>query len=71
GGMMQLTPEFGDAPPHWMPYFQSSDCDASAAQVTALGGKVEVGPRDIPNVGRFAVLQDPQGAYFSVFQPAG
>jgi hypothetical protein len=45
-----------------------TDCDASANKVTKLGGKVLVPPTDIPNVGRFAIVQDPQGATFGLFK---
>ncbi len=68
GGMMQIQPEWGAVPPHWMAYFQVADCDATVAQAQTLGGKTVHGPMDIPNVGRFAVLQDPQGAHFSVIR---
>lgn len=54
-------------PSYWMPYFQVVDCDASTAQVTSLGGRVMVPPRDIPKTGRFAVVSDPQGAMFALF----
>jgi uncharacterized protein len=40
--------------------------DATAKQAEKLGGKIMVEPRDIPEVGRFAVLQDPQGAAIAV-----
>ena len=65
-GMMAMDPAWGDVPPHWMPYFQVSDSDAAAAKALELGGRVFVPPTDIPNVGRFAMLADPQGAMFSV-----
>ena len=65
-GMMKLDPKWGDVPPHWMPYFQVNDCDATAAKAAADGGQIHVPPSDIPNVGRFAMLADPQGATFAV-----
>jgi predicted enzyme related to lactoylglutathione lyase len=65
-GMLKMTEEWGDMPPHWMVYFGADDCDAVAAKAKELGGEVLVPPRDIPSVGRFAVLQDPQGAAFSI-----
>ena len=68
GGMMAQTPEQGDAPPNWLPYFSVEDCDAIAASTKELGGAVFVPPMDIPKVGRFAVLQDPQGAVFAVIK---
>lgn len=66
GGMYVLGPEAGDVPSNWMVYFQTADCDAMAARAKAEKGEVLVGPKDIPGVGRFAVIQDPQGAAFAV-----
>ena len=66
GGMYQMGKEFGDAPPHWMSYVSVDDVDAAAAKVWELGGKVCVPPTDIPNVGRFSVVNDPTGATFSI-----
>ena len=68
GGVMQLPPEAG-APPHWIGYISTPDTDATAKQATDLGAKVLVQPTDIPTVGRYAVLNDPQGATFAVFTP--
>jgi predicted enzyme related to lactoylglutathione lyase len=50
-------------------YFAVTNCDAIADKTVKLGGKVLSKPQDIPNVGRFAVLQDPQGAALGVLQP--
>jgi uncharacterized protein len=55
-------------PPNWMPYFQVSDTDATASKAKELGGRTIVPPTDIPNVGRFSVVQDPQGAVFAVIK---
>lgn len=68
-GMMKIQPEMGPIPAHWLSYFAVEDCDVSAARTKDLGGKVEVPPTNVPNVGRFAVLQDPQGAYFGILGP--
>jgi hypothetical protein len=57
-------------PPNWTLYFQVDDCDATARRAKSLGGTLVVEPREIPNVGRFAVVRDPQGAVFSLYQPA-
>jgi len=65
GGMMLLPPEAEGAPPHWGVYVTVDDVDATAARAEELGGKIHMPPTDIPNVGRFCVLQDPQGAFFS------
>jgi predicted enzyme related to lactoylglutathione lyase len=55
--------------PHWMAHVQVDDVDATVARVKKLGGKICYGPEDIPTVGRFAVIADPQGASLSVFKP--
>jgi predicted enzyme related to lactoylglutathione lyase len=60
----------GDMPPCWTTYFMVDDCDATAKTVKAEGGAVFVEPRDIPDVGRFAVVADPQGAMFAVITMA-
>jgi uncharacterized protein len=67
GGMMKMP--MPGAPSSWLAYITVADCDASVKQATGLGGNVCAGPMDIPTVGRIAVLQDPQGARFGVFQP--
>jgi uncharacterized protein len=58
-----------ELPNHWMVYFAVTDTDAVAARCTELGGQVPVPPTDIP-VGRFAVLNDPQGGHFSIIRLA-
>ena len=63
---LEQTEDWGDIPPHWLVYFGANDCDAVASKVKELGGEVLVPPRDIPSTGRFAVLQDPQGAAFAI-----
>jgi predicted enzyme related to lactoylglutathione lyase len=67
GGMLQMTAEWAGVPPHWMPYVAVADPDACARRVTELGGKVCVPPTDI-SVGRFAVVEDPTGAVFSIIR---
>lgn len=68
GGMMAMNEQWGDAPPHWMVYFAVADCDASAATAKAQGGRLMVEPMDIPEIGRMAVVQDPQGAVFTIIK---
>ena len=70
GGMLQMTDEWGEIPPHWMVYFAVDDCDARAQQIKDLGGEIHVEPMDIPDVGRFAVASDPQGGHFTVMKLA-
>ena len=55
-------------PPNWMLYITVDNVDASAAKVPQLGGKVIVAPFDVMEAGRMAVIQDPTGAYFSMWQ---
>jgi predicted enzyme related to lactoylglutathione lyase len=72
GGIMATPPQAQGTPPMWGSYVTVADCDATAAKCTSLGGKVCVGPMDIPNVGRFAMLEDPQGAmlYVIAYKPS-
>ncbi|HEV8130553.1 MAG TPA: VOC family protein [Acidobacteriota bacterium] len=55
-------------PPHWLAYFLVSNCDQAAAKAKQLGGTVHMAPMTMENVGRWAILADPQGAVFAVFQ---
>jgi len=72
-GLYRLGPEMRQqgVPPNWMAYVESSNVDETVRLATTLGGKVTVPASDIPNVGRFAVLQDPQGATFGVYKASG
>ena len=69
GGAMAQTDEMKGmgAPPAWAPCIATEDIDALCARVPALGGTVLQTPSEAPG-GHFAVLQDPQGAVFEVFQ---
>ena len=73
GGLMELPKEARErgVPPHWMGYVAVPDVDATAARAVELGGHVIVGPQDIPNVGRFVIFKDPQGAAISAFRGTG
>lgn len=71
GGMFQMTNEFCNEagemmPSHWMAYVAVDNVDEAAQKVESLGGKVCVQPMDIPNVGRFCVIDDPSGAKLSL-----
>ena len=66
GGMMEITSEMGPMPPNWLSYFAVTGCDATVARAIMLGGQVVVPPTDVPGIGRFAVLHDPQGATFAI-----
>ncbi|MEE9494702.1 MAG: VOC family protein [Gammaproteobacteria bacterium] len=65
-GMMPMPPDAGGMPPAWGAYVTVDDVEASAKQAEALGGKILMAPRDIPDVGRFCVISDPQGAVLSM-----
>lgn len=68
-GMMAITPDMGEGIlSHWVAYLAVEDCDATVKKAQALGGKVLVPAKDIPEVGRFAFLADPQGAVFAVIR---
>lgn len=73
GGMMTLPEEAAKmgAPPGWVVYFGADDVDANVEKATSLGAKVLYPATDIPGIGRFLVLSDPQGAAFAVFKMAG
>ncbi len=65
GGMMAIAEDMGDIPPNWLVYFAVEDCDETLKKVESEGGKVAGPPTDVPEIGRLAVAQDPQGAYFA------
>lgn len=67
-GMMKLP--MPEVPPHWYGYVSVEDVDAAVARAEKAGGKVIVPAKDIPNVGRFAILLDDQGAPSSPFRAA-
>lgn len=56
-------------PPNWLSYISVSDVDGVVAKARELGAAVTVEPMDVFNVGRMAVLTDPQGAVFALWQP--
>jgi uncharacterized protein len=69
GGLMVLA---GDAtatgtPPSWLTYIGTGDVDETARKAETLGAKVIKSPAPVPDGGRFAILQDPQGAVFAVY----
>lgn len=67
GGIMPVTEQREDAPSFWLAYFTVSSTDAAAAKTKVLGGTVYAGPMHV-GAGRIAVLADPQGAAFAVFE---
>src|ERR1700730_5993495 len=56
------------APPHWSLYLTVAHVDESVKQAEGLGAKVFAAPFDVMDVGRMAVLQDPTGAVFQMWE---
>lgn len=73
GGIMAIPPEAAamGARPCWLGYIGVDDVDAATARVQAAGGKAFKAPADIPGVGRFSCVCDPQGAVFMLFKGNG
>lgn len=69
GGILP-APKDSKIPPHWLSYFLVTNCDLSAAKAKELGAGFLLPPTTVPNVGRMAVVVDPQQAVFALFQPA-
>src|SRR5688572_20497258 len=68
GGLYEISHEIcGEGelpPPHLLNYIAVDDVDENAKLATELGGTIIKAPSDIPNTGRFAIIQDPTGAMF-------
>jgi len=73
GGLMTIPAEAAahGLQPCWVGYIHVTDIDAALPRVRAAGGSVHREPEMIPNVGRFAIVADPQGAIFNFLQPDG
>jgi predicted enzyme related to lactoylglutathione lyase len=73
GGIMKLPDEAvaAGAPPHWLGYVATPDIEATVERALGLGAQLMAGIMEIPQVGRMAVLSDPQGAVFAVYTPEG
>lgn len=73
GGLMALPDDAKrmGAPPNWLAYVGTPNVDATVDRAMALGARVLTGPLDVPGVGRFAVMADPQGAIFAPYRAAG
>jgi predicted enzyme related to lactoylglutathione lyase len=67
GGIMPMTEQHGDAPSYWLAYFTVTSADDAVEKARELGGTVQAGPMEL-GAGRIAVLTDPQGAAFAVFE---
>jgi predicted enzyme related to lactoylglutathione lyase len=70
GGMPPAKHQSPNAPPHWLAYFQVSDCKASAMKAKHLGASLYMEPMFMENVGTMSIVADPQRAVFAIFQTA-
>ena len=70
GGLMQINEQMPGAKPVWLGYVGVPDVDAAVADWTAAGGSVQMPAMDIPNVGRIAMLADPDGVPLYVMRGA-
>lgn len=66
-----VRPQMDGVRPNWLSYWAVDDVDARTARVPGAGGQVIVPPTDIPNVGRFSLVADPQGAVVALFKGTG
>jgi uncharacterized protein len=67
GGFMPMAEQHGDAPSFWLPYFTVPSRDGTVALAKEQGGALLAGPLDLP-AGKIAILADPQGAAFAIFE---
>jgi predicted enzyme related to lactoylglutathione lyase len=60
-----------DMPAMWNVYLATGDADGTVKKISEAGGKVVMGPHDVPGAGRMAFAFDPTGASFGLWQPDG
>lgn len=66
GGIMAIPASEEGVAPMWGPYITVDNVNEQIKQAESLGGKLLHGPQDIPDLGRFAVISDPQGAMLTI-----
>ena len=72
GGLMEMPADVPEhVPSHWMSYIAVEEVDNLAKKAKDLGAEILHGPEDIPNVGRFVIVQDPTGAAISFIKLEG
>ncbi|HEX4748302.1 MAG TPA: VOC family protein [Bryobacteraceae bacterium] len=69
GGIPPAEYRKAGVPPHWLAYYFVSDCAATVSKAGELGARIYMDSHTIPNVGTMAIIADPQGAVFALFQP--
>jgi uncharacterized protein len=70
-GIMTMPEDSKEMSPVWGIYITVDSMDKTINQAKELGGTILIEPRDIPNVGKFAIIQDPQGAWFAPIEYLG
>jgi uncharacterized protein len=70
GGIPPASQNQPGVPPHWLPYFTVSDCDATSKKANQFGARLYMPPTDFEDIGRISVMADPQGATFAIFKVA-
>ena len=71
GGMLAIQPEWGEVPPNWSVYIGTGDLDAALEDAKGMGASSFMPVMEVPNIGRFTMLQDPQGSHFTLMEFAG
>jgi predicted enzyme related to lactoylglutathione lyase len=61
----------GAPPPHWLSHIRVEKLEDAIEKATRAGGKLAAGPFEMGEVGRIAIIADPQGAYISAYEPGG
>jgi hypothetical protein len=71
GGLYELSKDMvaQGVPPHWLAYVKVAKVDDAAKKAAELGGRVVMGPFDVMTAGRMAVVQDPTGGTFAMWEP--
>ena len=68
GGLFKIGEDMKGIPPSWVVYFAVKNCNEAVKAIKQFRGRVMTEPRHIEGTGRFAVVQDPQGAMFAVIE---
>ena len=67
-GMVEIKPEWGKKSPHWSVWFDAGNLDAATTIAEAAGAEVKMRSINIPGVGQFSTIEDPQGSLFSMME---
>lgn len=69
-GMMEIAPDWGQVPPHWSVYLSVENCDAALEKAVSLGAEQKMPAQEVPQIGKFGMITDPQGAALVLIQLA-